>query len=97
MRRIKQGKCDYDYVELMACPSGCTNGGGQVKVSQLGAMEGEGMSGGIKENKDLVKAVNEILHKNISTHSSENNQCDLRNDKKKQQFYSDLLAEMQIL
>jgi len=28
MRKIKQGKCDYDYVELMACPSGCTNGGG---------------------------------------------------------------------
>ena len=35
MRKIKQGKCEYDYVELMACPSGCTNGGGQIKVSQL--------------------------------------------------------------
>ena len=28
IRKIKQGKCDYDYVELMACPSGCVNGGG---------------------------------------------------------------------
>ena len=35
MRKIKQGKCDYDYVELMACPSGCTNGGGQVKLKQF--------------------------------------------------------------
>ena len=33
MRKIKQGKCQYDYVELMACPSGCVNGGGQVKLS----------------------------------------------------------------
>ena len=28
IRKIKLGKCDYQYVELMACPSGCLNGGG---------------------------------------------------------------------
>ena len=22
IRRMKQGRCDYDYVEVMACPSG---------------------------------------------------------------------------
>jgi iron only hydrogenase large subunit-like protein len=32
IRKIKQGKCEYDYVELMACPSGCVNGGGQIKL-----------------------------------------------------------------
>ena len=58
MRRIKQGKCDYDYVELMACPSGCTNGGGQIKVSQLD----KDRVGNVVENQELVKAVNEILH-----------------------------------
>ncbi len=26
---IKAGKCDYDFVEVMACPSGCLGGGGQ--------------------------------------------------------------------
>jgi iron-only hydrogenase group A len=26
---IKDGKCDYDFVEIMACPSGCLGGGGQ--------------------------------------------------------------------
>ena len=26
---------DYHYVEVMACPGGCTNGGGQIKVDDL--------------------------------------------------------------
>ena len=26
---------DYAYVEVMACPGGCTNGGGQIKVDDL--------------------------------------------------------------
>ena len=30
IRKLKTAKCDYEYVELMACPSGCLNGGGQV-------------------------------------------------------------------
>ncbi|KAI3456566.1 hypothetical protein Pfo_013229 [Paulownia fortunei] len=29
--KIKSGKCEYDYLEIMACPSGCLNGGGQIK------------------------------------------------------------------
>lgn len=29
MRQIKRGMCTYDYVEVMACPGGCLNGGGQ--------------------------------------------------------------------
>lgn len=29
MDQIKAGKCDYDFVEVMACPGGCVNGGGQ--------------------------------------------------------------------
>ncbi|KAI8476839.1 MAG: iron hydrogenase [Monoraphidium minutum] len=31
VRKIKLGRCDYDYVEVMACPGGCLNGGGQAK------------------------------------------------------------------
>ena len=30
--KIKQKRCSYDYVEIMACPNGCINGGGQVKL-----------------------------------------------------------------
>ena len=29
--KLKRGKCDLDFVEVMACPSGCVNGGGQLK------------------------------------------------------------------
>ncbi|KAL6200873.1 hypothetical protein ACLB2K_024588 [Fragaria x ananassa] len=31
VRKIKIGKCDYHFLEIMACPSGCLNGGGQIK------------------------------------------------------------------
>mmetsp|Transcript_21642 Transcript_21642/g.47546 ORF Transcript_21642/g.47546 Transcript_21642/m.47546 type:complete len:498 (-) Transcript_21642:300-1793(-) len=31
LRKIKTNKCEYHYVEVMACPSGCLNGGGQVR------------------------------------------------------------------
>ena len=31
VRKIKSNTCTYHYVEVMACPSGCLNGGGQIK------------------------------------------------------------------
>jgi iron only hydrogenase large subunit-like protein len=31
--KLKRGKCDLDFVEIMACPSGCVNGGGQLKTA----------------------------------------------------------------
>ncbi|KAA8498275.1 Cytosolic Fe-S cluster assembly factor NARFL [Porphyridium purpureum] len=30
MRRIRMGRCAYQFVEVMSCPSGCVNGGGQI-------------------------------------------------------------------
>uniref|UniRef100_A0A1A8BU57 Nuclear prelamin A recognition factor-like protein n=1 Tax=Nothobranchius kadleci TaxID=1051664 RepID=A0A1A8BU57_NOTKA len=33
VQKLKRGKCPYHFVEVMACPSGCLNGGGQVKPS----------------------------------------------------------------
>jgi len=33
MLKMKKGKCDLDLVEIMACPNGCNNGGGQLKVT----------------------------------------------------------------
>lgn len=45
VRKLKIGKCDYDYLEIMACPSGCLNGGGQLKPKP-------GQSG-----KDLIQAL----------------------------------------
>ena len=31
VRNLKRKKINYDYIELMACPGGCINGGGQLR------------------------------------------------------------------
>ena len=35
VKQVKQGNSKYQYIEVMACPSGCLNGGGQLKVDSL--------------------------------------------------------------
>ena len=30
VQKMKRKRCNYDFVEVMACPSGCLNGGAQV-------------------------------------------------------------------
>mmetsp|Transcript_4896 Transcript_4896/g.10392 ORF Transcript_4896/g.10392 Transcript_4896/m.10392 type:complete len:492 (+) Transcript_4896:137-1612(+) len=42
--KLKNKRCDYDYVEVMACPSACSNGGGQIRPE-----EGEDVKGMLKE------------------------------------------------
>ena len=32
---LKKGKCKYDFIEVMACPLGCINGGGQIHLKPL--------------------------------------------------------------
>ena len=32
VQKMKRKRCHYDFVEVMACPSGCLNGGAQVNV-----------------------------------------------------------------
>lgn len=32
VQKIKRQKCPFDYIEIMACPSGCANGGGQIRA-----------------------------------------------------------------
>ena len=29
LNAVRDGKCDYDFIEVMCCPGGCINGGGQ--------------------------------------------------------------------
>lgn len=47
IRSVKLKKCKYQFVEVMACPSGCLNGGGQIPARN-------GMS-----NKELIDALDE--------------------------------------
>jgi len=39
----KAGGLDYAYVEVMACPGGCTNGGGQIKVDDQVVIDRKGL------------------------------------------------------
>eukprot|EP00897_Mesotaenium_endlicherianum_P006813 jgi/Mesen1/615/ME000108S10773 len=32
VRKVKTGRSEYHFVEIMACPGGCLNGGGQIKA-----------------------------------------------------------------
>lgn len=35
IQKIQAGKADYDFIEVMACPGGCVNGGGQPSDTGL--------------------------------------------------------------
>ncbi|KAF5901860.1 cytosolic Fe-S cluster assembly factor NARFL isoform X1, partial [Clarias magur] len=47
VQKLKRGKSPYHFVEVMACPSGCLNGGGQLKPV------------GDQSNKELLQQVEE--------------------------------------
>jgi iron only hydrogenase large subunit-like protein len=56
---------DYSYVEVMACPGGCTNGGGQIKVGDvltLRQVGGTGVENGSAE-QEVLPAQKEWLAK----------------------------------
>lgn len=61
LRKVKQRTCEYDYVELMACPGGCTNGGGQLPPPSVTEEDGSGGGGGYDrtESKKLLNRVND--------------------------------------
>lgn len=44
MEKIKNGQCDYAFIEIMGCPSGCIGGGGQPITTTTGTKE-ERMAG----------------------------------------------------
>ncbi|CAH2307409.1 cytosolic Fe-S cluster assembly factor NARFL [Pelobates cultripes] len=58
VQKLKRGRCTYHYVEVMACPSGCLNGGGQIKA-------------GGEASKDLLQRV-EQLYESVRTEHPEN-------------------------
>lgn len=35
VQKLKRKRCDYDFVEVLACPSGCLNGGAQLRVQEV--------------------------------------------------------------
>eukprot|EP00958_Prasinococcus_capsulatus_P007233 scaffold673_cov410-Prasinococcus_capsulatus_cf.AAC.7 len=72
------GKCEYHFVEVMACPSGCLNGGGQLKppegmsrsaylaYSQLLAPEELGMVRTGQTVSQLIEELEVLYHREDS-------------------------------
>ncbi|KAF5125467.1 Cytosolic Fe-S cluster assembly factor NAR1 [Metarhizium anisopliae] len=57
----KSASLEYSYVEVMACPGGCTNGGGQLKADDLVAQGSKQYSDkpGPQEQKEWLAEVDE--------------------------------------
>lgn len=57
----KAASLEHSYVEVMACPGGCTNGGGQIKVDDAVVVDRKGIVGkpGPQEQKDWLAEVDE--------------------------------------
>ncbi|CAG8515663.1 8432_t:CDS:2 [Paraglomus occultum] len=66
VRKIKSGSSPYHYVEVMACPSGCINGGGQLKPD-----EGE------MPLKEWINRVNSV-YKSVDCSYPEENESAMR-------------------
>lgn len=56
VQKLKRGKSPYHFVEVMACPSGCLNGGGQVKPS-----DGQNPKELLQKVEELYKAERPLL------------------------------------
>jgi iron only hydrogenase large subunit-like protein len=62
MKKVAGGSgIDLAYVEVMACPGGCTNGGGQIRVEDVEAenIDGEGVKGQSLSQKEWLRQVDE--------------------------------------
>ncbi len=69
LMKMKRGNCDVDLVEIMACPSGCNNGGGQLKA--LSSMISIGTNAAptapprtetVNESKERISNVEKLYH-----------------------------------
>jgi iron only hydrogenase large subunit-like protein len=50
VQKLKRNKCPYHFVEVMACPSGCVNGGGQIKPTAE------------ESSKELIEVVTQLYN-----------------------------------
>ena len=74
IRELKEGKADFHLLEVMACPGGCVNGGGQPRSCDNSKIKEERAPGLYKEdaelpcrkshqNPDIIKLYEEFLEK----------------------------------
>jgi len=71
MKLIREGKADYHFIEVMACPGGCLGGGGQpiptnpeIRLKRIKALYAEEMGLEIRkahENPEVVELYQEFI------------------------------------
>ena len=69
----RMANSDYAYVEVMACPGGCTNGGGQIKIDDLGSLQGRVT--GSESQKEWLTFVDEAYY-SMEESDNRNIDCD---------------------
>jgi NADP-reducing hydrogenase subunit HndD len=72
-KRVSEGKADYHFIEIMACPGGCLGGGGQpiptnkeIRQKRMEAIYAEDSSMQIRkshENPEIIAIYDEFLEK----------------------------------
>jgi len=81
---IKAGKCDYHFIEIMTCPGGCVNGGGQpivpsyisnnvdVKALRAKAIYDKDKKSGLRKSHEnpVVKALYEEYFDHPNSHKA---------------------------
>jgi NADP-reducing hydrogenase subunit HndD len=81
MKKVKQGKVPYHFIEIMACPGGCIGGGGQpiptsseIRENRIKAIYSEDEHMVLRkshENPDVIALYKEFLDKPNSHKSHE--------------------------
>lgn len=106
MRDLKRDKVNYHYVEVMACPSGCLNGGGQTNKQTVALArinddvsnaavntKGKNNSNNPVDGGQLKKSKNDSKHERVS--EMQNIFASIRNTKEYCECsgYSDTLTQ----
>eukprot|EP01033_Poteriospumella_lacustris_P006371 gene6371-4577_t len=77
LMKLKRGQLDVDLIEMMACPSGCNNGGGQLKNFSQWIAPAESAAKAlpetIGESKERVANVEALFHAPLSFQQPERN------------------------
>ncbi|KAI0485185.1 iron hydrogenase [Xylariaceae sp. FL0804] len=73
----KSAGLEYAYVEVMACPGGCTNGGGQIKIDDPVVLERKGLElrPGPEEQKRWLAEVDEAYFSGEDSETKKTAQC----------------------
>ncbi|MFO7939815.1 MAG: NADH-dependent [FeFe] hydrogenase, group A6 [Bacteroidales bacterium] len=81
MQRVKEGKADWHFIEIMACPGGCLGGGGQpipttpeIRQKRADAIYAEDMGMPIRkshENPEITQIYSEFLGEPLGHKSHE--------------------------